>query len=89
MSNSVYVIEILAPVFLLLKRTRVFATIGFLFFMAAIQIGALELLFGLLMVNLLLLFLPREVNYRALPAATLCYLALFACRQIFKFGHFI
>ena len=87
-SNSVYVVEMLAPLFLLWKRTRLPATIGFLFFMASIQAGALELLFGLLMVDLLLLFLPRDTNYRALPAATICYLALFASRHIFQFGYF-
>lgn len=83
MSNSVYLIEMLAPVFIMLRRTRVLATSGFLLFMVAIQAGALELPFGLLMVNLLLVFFPRALNYRALPAITACYLALFAARYLF------
>ncbi len=83
MSNSVYLIEMLTPVLILLRRTRVLATFGFMLFMIAIQAGALELLFGLLMANLLLVFLPRALNHRVLPAATACYLALFAARHLF------
>lgn len=84
MSNSVYVVEMLAPFLLLFLRTRVFAAFGFLLFMAAIQAGALELFFGLLMVNLLFLFLPRAINYRALPAFAACYVGLIVLR--FAFG---
>lgn len=88
MSNSVYLIELLTPFFLLHLRTRVLATLGFGLFMLAIESGALELLFGILMINLLLLFLPRAINYRALPAVATCYAALFVARYGFGLEFF-
>jgi hypothetical protein len=88
MSNSVYLCEMLAPLLLLLRRTRVLATSGFLLFMLAVEAGAFELLFGLLMLNLLLIFFPRAINYRALPAVAACYLALFVARYAFGLEFF-
>ena len=88
MSNSVYLIEMLTPFFLLHLRTRVLATLAFGLFMIAVETGALELLFGMLMINLLLLFLPRAINYRALPAVAACYAALFAARYVFGLEFF-
>lgn len=80
MSNGVYVFELLSPVFLLIRRTRSLAVIAVIAFMVFVQAGARELFFGLLLVQLLLLFLPRAVNYRMLPVFAAAYLFLLGAR---------
>jgi hypothetical protein len=80
MANGVYLFEIAAPLFLLLRRTRTIAavvTIGFVF---CIEAGALELMFGALFLNLLLLFLPRPINRLLLPGFAALYAVLVASR---------
>jgi len=76
-SNGVYLFELAAPVLLLLRKTRSLATLAVILFMAFVQFGARELFFGLLIVQLLMLFLPRAWNYRLLPAFAVTYVGLF------------
>jgi len=76
-SNSVYVFELLSPLLLLLRKTRTLATLAVIVFMAFVQYGARELFFGLLLVQLLLLFLPGAWNYRLLPIFVATYVGLF------------
>lgn len=73
-ANGVYLFEMLAPVFLVWRRTRALAAVATIAVVAAIELGARELMFGALFVNLLLLFFARPVNRTLLPA----FLALFA-----------
>jgi hypothetical protein len=75
-SNAVYLIEIVAPVLLLLRKTRTLATFGVIGFMVFVQFGAREFFFGLLIVQLLLLFLPRAWNHRLLPGFLAAYVLL-------------
>lgn len=79
-SNGVYVFEILTPAALVWRRTRPWAAGAALLVVAAIEAGARELLFGLLFVNLLLLFFARPVNRAVLPASLAVLLALAASR---------
>ena len=77
-SNSVYLFEMLAGILLLVRRTRVLAAVASIAFVVMIQLGARELTFGVLMVNLLLLFVPGGWVKRLLPAFLLFYLYLVA-----------
>ncbi|MGD9762298.1 MAG: hypothetical protein AB7V27_01095 [Candidatus Binatia bacterium] len=79
-SNAVYLFEIIAPILLIARRTRPYAAVAALSFVAAIEIGALELLFGALFVNLLLLFFTRAVNQALLPAFAALFTMLLASR---------
>ena len=63
---------------LLVPRTRVLAAIASIGFVIMIELGARELTFGALMVNLLLLFLPGRWIKRLFPAFLLFYLYLAA-----------
>ncbi|MEE8508984.1 MAG: hypothetical protein V3T07_07965 [Myxococcota bacterium] len=76
LSNSVYLFEMLAGVLLLARRTRAVAAVAAIGFVVMIELGARELTFGVLMVNLLLLFLPGAWIKRLLPAFFLFYLYL-------------
>jgi len=77
-SNGVYLFEMLAGILLLARRTRVLAAVASIAFVVMIQLGARELTFGVLMVNLLLLFVPGAWIKRLLPAFLLFYLYLAA-----------
>jgi hypothetical protein len=63
-SNATYIIEIGLAVLLLLRRTRQLAVIGATVFLISIETAAREFFFGLIYVNMLLLFLERDVNRR-------------------------
>ena len=68
MSNGVWISEIAGALLLLFRRTR---TLGILFgigMMFAVMFIARELIFGILVLNLLFLFSARDVNRRLLPA---------------------
>lgn len=73
MSNVVWIFEILAPVLLLFKPTRSIAAVLTLCFVAAIELGARELFFGVMAVNLTLLFFRRDWIRRLLPAYVLAF----------------
>lgn len=79
-SNGVYVFELLAPAFLLMRRTRTAAAVGVIGFMTLVQAGARELFFAAVLVHLLLLFLPRALNYRLLPVFAAFYVLLLGAR---------
>jgi hypothetical protein len=80
-SNGVYLFELAAPPLLVWRRTRPYAAVAALAVISAIEIGARELLFGILFVNLLLLFFARPVNRAVLPAS-LAALAILAAARI-------
>jgi hypothetical protein len=63
-SNAVYLVEIALVPLLLFARTRKLGVLGAVAFLAAIELGARELFFGLLYVNALLLFWPGNLNRR-------------------------
>ncbi len=77
-SNGTYIFEMLAPIFLLVRRTRTMAAIASMAFVALIEAASRELLFGLLFLNLLLLFPAGDWNRRAFPLLALAYLVLAA-----------
>ncbi len=77
-SNSVYLFEMLAPVLLIVRKTRVAAVLASIAFIFAIEAGARELMFGSLMINLLLLFLPGAWNKMMFPLFAALYLYLIA-----------
>lgn len=72
-SNGVWIAEIGLAVGLVFRRTRLFAAGGAVLLVLAIQLGARELGFAFLFVNLLLLFTP-DGNRRLLPFAACAYL---------------
>lgn len=76
MSNMVWIFEIVAPVFLLLKPSRSVAAVLTLLFVAAIEFGARELFFGVMAVNLTLLFFRGDWIRRLLPAYFLAFALL-------------
>ncbi len=74
-SNAVVLAELVLPALLLLPRTRLWGAACAMALMASIQLGALELGFAFLFLNLLLLFAPPRWASLVLPifAATLLY----------------
>jgi hypothetical protein len=82
LSNAVYALEMVVPVFLLMGRTRTVAAAVAIVFTAALQTAARELLFGALFINLLLLFPRRAVNWQVLPLFVLLYACLLATRLL-------
>jgi hypothetical protein len=79
-SNGTYVFELLAPVFLLWRRTRPYAALAVIAFTVCIELAARELLFGSLFVNLVLLYFARPFNRLLLPGFVALYALLFASR---------
>jgi len=79
-SNATYLFELLAPAFLVLRRTRHAAALVTLAFVVAIEAGARELMFGALFVNLVLLFLDRPCNRTLLPLWAALFAVLIAVR---------
>ena len=64
LSNTTYSVEIGLAALLLLRRTRPLAVIGGIVFLVGIEAAAREFFFGLIYINMLLLFLERDVNRR-------------------------
>lgn len=77
-SNGTYIFEMLAPILLLVRRTRTIAAIASMAFVAMVEAAARELLFGLLFINLILLFPAGDWHRRAFPLFALAYLVLAA-----------
>jgi len=77
-SNATWLAELVLPVLLLRRGTRRPAVVASIVYLTLIELGARELFFGGLMVNLLLLFWPSDVVRRTLPifAAAYFYLLL-------------
>lgn len=80
LSNGVYVTELLLAGMLLFRRTRVIAVILALVFLVCVEVAARELFFGLLFANSLLLFWPRGVHRKALPAFAVILFCLLLMR---------
>jgi hypothetical protein len=64
LSNATYLIEMGLVPLLVLRRTRQLAVMGSIVFLAAIEAAAREFFFGLIYINMLLLFLERDLNRR-------------------------
>jgi hypothetical protein len=64
LSNATHISEIGLAMLLLVRRTRQLAAIGAIVFMVCIESAAREFFFGLIYINMLLLFLERDVNRR-------------------------
>lgn len=67
LANGAWITELALAPLLLLARTRVLAAVGVIVFMIAIEVGARELFFGMMMISLALLYTQRDVNRIALP----------------------
>ena len=67
-SNASFLAELMIPVAILFARTRTVATYLGLGLVFAIQLGAREVFFGALMIHLLLLIFPSDVNRKFLIA---------------------
>jgi len=74
-SNAVVLAELVIPALLIAPRTRLWGAAGAMALMAGIQLGALELGFAVLFLNLLLLSAPQRWARIGLPilAAMLLY----------------
>lgn len=78
LSNLTYVAEMALPVLLVIRRTRVAATLVAILFVFTIQLAPREFMFVLCFTNLLILFLPVGWNRRLAPLIALGYLYLLA-----------
>src|SRR5262249_48993350 len=70
-SNLVWILEVALAVALSVARTRPAAVCAGIVFVTLIESGAREILFGLLFVNLLLMFLRTAANRLFVPIAAL------------------
>lgn len=77
-SNGTYVFEMMAGIALVVPRARMVAALAGIAFVIMIELAAREVVFGLLTVNLLLLFLPRAWNRTLFPLFAAIYLYLIA-----------
>jgi hypothetical protein len=73
-SNLVWSFEIGLAIALLVASTRQAAVFAGIVFIALIETGAREIVFGLLFVNLLLMFLRGDANRRFVPLAAIASL---------------
>jgi hypothetical protein len=79
-SNLVWILELGLAIALFAARTRRAAVFVGIAFVALIETGAREVLFGLLYVNLLLMFLRSDTNRRFIPIAAVTCLILILVR---------
>jgi hypothetical protein len=79
-ANGVWLGEIAAAVLMLVPRWRSLGVAAGVLLLAGIQLGARELLFGTLMLNLLACFAPVAWSRRLLPASAGFYAVLLAVR---------
>jgi hypothetical protein len=77
-SNATWIGELALPLLLLSRRARALGIVAVILYIAAIEAGARELFFGLLMVNLVLLWGRRDLNSPALPASVIVLLYVLA-----------
>jgi hypothetical protein len=64
LSNAVYIVEIALVALLVARRTRPLGIVAAIAFIAAIELGAREVFFGLVYVNAVLLFAATDLNRR-------------------------
>lgn len=79
-ANLVWILEIVLAIALFIPRTRQLAVFAAIAFVVAIETGAREFLFGLLFVNLLLMFLRNDSNRWLLPVASIVCVVLILVR---------
>ena len=77
-SNASYLLEMLLPIGLLIRRLRPLAWVASIGLVIAIELAAREIFFGALITNLLLLFATRDLNRKLLPLWIVLYLFLTA-----------
>lgn len=75
-SNLVWAGEIVCGVLLLVPRLRMLGLLGGLGLLVGIELGAFEVLFGTLMLNMLVLFAPAVWSRRAFAASAVFYASL-------------
>jgi hypothetical protein len=73
-SSTVWLLELLLPMPLIVRRTRMLAACCAIAFVLTLQLGARELGFAFLFSNLLLLFPSGDWNRRLLPVFAVVYL---------------
>ncbi|HJS73093.1 MAG TPA: hypothetical protein VJ921_02315, partial [Vicinamibacteria bacterium] len=76
LSNFVWIFELAAPAFLVFRRTRAAAAIAVIVFLAAVESGAYEIMFGVLFVNVMLLFCRANWVGRLFPGFAALYVWL-------------
>lgn len=81
-SNIAYAGEIVGAGLLLWRRTRALGAVVTGFLVLMIELGARELIFGALFVNLLLLAPSRPVNRRLVPVFAVFYAVLLVLRAL-------
>lgn len=79
-SNLTWMLEIALAVALFVPQTRAVAVWVAMIFVALIETGAREILFGLLFVNLLLMFLNSAANRRVIPITVVICAAMILMR---------
>jgi hypothetical protein len=73
-SNASYLAELILPLMLLLRRTRALAVVATVVFLALVEAGAREVFFGVMFVNLVLLYSERNWVRMLLPVSITLYL---------------
>lgn len=81
LSNGTYIFEIALVPLLVWRRTRALAVVSGLVFLVSIETAAREFFFGLIYINMLLVFFERDVNRRVLPV----YVAVLTCLLLIRF----
>lgn len=76
MSNATYLLEMVLPIMLVVRRTRLLAVVVTMVTFVAIQLAARELFFGGLFASALLLFLRTDLNRRLVWVFVAYYLWL-------------
>ena len=79
-AHLTYLAEIAVPAMMLWARTRTLGLYAALAMLAGIELVARELFFGLLMVNLLFLWSPKDHSARLEPALYVATVLLVAVR---------
>ena len=80
LSNATYIIEMGLVPLLVCRRTRPLAVVGAIVFLLGIEMAAREFFFGLIYINMLLLFLDRDVNRRLVGV----FAAVLACMLLVR-----
>ena len=81
-SNATYMLEILIPIGLMVRRVRPFALAAAMALIVAIEVTAREVFFGAFFLGLIALFARRALNWQLLPL----FLALYAYLLAAGFG---
>ncbi len=83
LANATYVIEMLLPVSLFWRRTRPLGLVLTVLFFVGMEIAPREIFFGIMAIQMTLLFGRRDWNGRLMPMWIVLFLVLLAIRNIF------